>query len=433
MAKGRNSIELIRTFCQKTGKIFNYRYYIFNFINSAIDQNGKSIAVVDNTIVIDPNVITSFIVSNNIDSLRFTTEKCGCNFTINLISTGSSCLGEERCITAQITNGKAPYIYRWFIDGIEVNNQSNKHCFINMKPTHKVGVIITDSNDCVSSYTEFSFNSRNCESVQDEVTLSYGKMTLLNNGTPEFKNIIFKAKVSNTSVRKANTGECVFPSDIQLSINGMSREGFMNQFISELATNDGRIRLYNKYNFLNCSERPHSYVYQLKPKEELFAATYWKDDEMLLLAGIPYTNKLSLYTINLNISNGQPVFKKEIDNYTKTDSTGANLFIRHGNKIYLLSEWDDGGNKLTVINIVNDELTTYNNYFDNRLKNYSDVQEGNTSFLMSTKLGLLGYNKKDFYLVQIDEIPNSLNITEKKLLNPDGLYLTPGNFSINKI
>jgi hypothetical protein len=25
MAKGRNSIELIRTFCQKTGKIFNYR------------------------------------------------------------------------------------------------------------------------------------------------------------------------------------------------------------------------------------------------------------------------------------------------------------------------------------------------------------------------------------------------------------------------
>ena len=52
---------------------------------------------------------------------------------------------------------------------------------------------------------------------------------------------------------------------------------------------------------------------------------------------------------------------------------------------------------------------------------------------MSTKLGLLGYNKKDFYLVQIDEIPNSLNITEKKLLNPDGLYLTPGNFSINKI
>jgi hypothetical protein len=51
MAKGRNSIELIRTFCQKTGKIFNYRGCISLILYlSAIDQNGKSIAVVDNTI-----------------------------------------------------------------------------------------------------------------------------------------------------------------------------------------------------------------------------------------------------------------------------------------------------------------------------------------------------------------------------------------------
>ncbi len=438
MAK-EGPIQVIRTFCKKVDGAYN-RYYIFVSATFAIDQNGNPLPVVDNSIIVNPNLVTSFIVSNSSYSLRIEVPVCDCGMVATLINSKvANCLGDEICFSVNVTGGKAPYSYFWLINGSNnnpfINNYKepipniNKFCFIYMGAI-EVQVIVTDSEGCKATSNIIKLRpSSICK--EDSLRMVYNEQ----NGQAWIQDY----QLSETHIYGRSERWC--QSTVESHKTSTRRN--INEYYEKLTTigydaNNWTFQFTNLKSILyNTSIANFNSPVLYTGPNRVQAVVLWEDN-IFLVATENYTDKISRYYLfdtNNPLAGLKLIYTASdtwFHGYNATDPTHqwCNRMVRHGNKLYHIGDWD---NKIRIFNISGNSILSHKSY---PYVDQPPISNQVLHNLMSTKFGILSFSNgtSGFNYVKFIELGETLSITFTPVLNPTGVHgHSDSNFSINKI
>ena len=452
------AIQRIRDFCIE-GKI-KRRMYIFNSISYAIDQNGISIPVMDNSVTVDPLITTSFIVSNGQESLNITTQLCGCDIKTNLVITqNGECPGDQFCVAVQVIGGTPPYSYFWTINGSDIHPDSPSNsreripnnptcCFINKGIRYEIGVVVTDSKGCSSTYNKITINPKSCfgegRTQGDEFYIVNDTIELSSNGTPIPNTASFyKVNVTQDTITKVGPNTCHALNWTNINdLVSYNQDMTYNVYYWTDYVNYG-FKITSGYRPSTCDKFSIDIKQTFPDNYRFLSATNWSNNKIVLFA--VFKNRMRIYTYSIppkgsTTSTLQLIY--ECDNKIP-DAGTVSRSLRHGNKLYIFSEYANGksaGDQVMVFTLSNDQVIKHADY------KHALIGLAQGGFY-STKYGILLLNHSvitapyDNYLdygpalLTFTDSNTKLVIDKKKLNNPDNIKSSyySENISINKI